>query len=84
MYLYALIIIVVISIIFYYFYMQKFIIYTSGAQQRYASEFTSTNQENFTNHNRYANDKHKIHHNSIDSELLERELFTQMHPVLNI
>lgn len=100
--------VVVILVLLYFIMKQNFTVYTSGASQRYAAEFTSTNQEhfgdymephrqtaasimkyvqgawskdNFTSENRFANDKHKIAHNSPKSEKMERELFEQTHPL---
>lgn len=41
----AIIIAVLIIAIFYFLFAEKFALYTSGASQRYLSEFTSTNQD---------------------------------------
>ena len=104
-------VVLLVLLIIYFVFKQDFAVYTSGASQRFASEFTSTNQEhfldymdikrqaaghlnqlirpqyhkdNFTSENRYANDKHKIQHNSPKSEQLERELFQATHIPFNL
>ena len=105
--------VLLILIIMYFLLKQNFTaspLYTSGAQQRFYSEFTSTNQEvpiqhvrlaeasmindivnpntnnvdKFTSHNRFAGAKHKIFHNSPESEKLENELFKNIHMPLNL
>ncbi len=66
----AIMVIIVIAII-YFLTKQNFSLYTSGATQRYASEFTSTNQNTNPIYNKTAFDPHVIPDN------VELEQFTK-------
>lgn len=78
--------IVIVALILYFVFKQNFTPFTYGAHQRYASQFSSTNQEadnivsrafaaeSFANPNRFANDKLKIARDSAESNFVEQKL----------
>ncbi len=76
--------IVIVIILFYFILKQNFKIYTSGAHQRYSSEFTGTNQEHFVNNfnhsNRYADDINKVYSNTPESKYMESFLKQSIFP----